>query len=237
MNRSNGSTNLKEPVSIDTHISAIFNNVSCPNISDALDRLGIKGQVNGILPLWQGCPKIAGPAMTIKLIAGSGKSTAIGTLEAIEASSTGDILVIDFDGRMDLNSWGGIATYTAQYHGLAGCIVNGATRDVDEIHMRGFPVFARGIVVTSVRDRTALAGYNIPVKLGDVAVNPGDFAFADDNGVVVVPQNRLDEVIELAQSLNKREIDICQDIASGVPAIEAHEKRSYDEWTVRQDTQ
>ena len=223
-------------MSIAKHIRAIFNNISCPNISDALDRLGIRGQVNGILPLWPRCPKVAGPVMTMKLTTETGGSTVIGTLEAIAASNPGDILVIDFDGRLDLNSWGGIATYTAQYHGLAGCVIDGATRDIDEMHARGFPVFGRGIVVTSVRGRTAFAGYNIPVKLGEVIVNPGDFIFADDNGVVAVPQDRLQEVIELAQYLSKREIEICQDIAKGIPAIEAHEKRRYDEWTVSSDT-
>jgi regulator of RNase E activity RraA len=232
MDTSANDSTSQDPATMVQHIGAIFKNISCTNVSDALDRLKIQGQVDGILPLWSGCPKIAGSAMTIKLAAGTGKSTAIGTLEVIEASKAGDVLVIDFDGRVDLNSWGGIATYTAQYHGLVGCIINGATRDIDEIRMRGFPIFGRGIVVTSVRGRTSLAGYNMPVKLGEVVVNPRDFIFADENGVVVIPNKRLKEVIEIAQYINKKEMEICQDIARGVPAIEAHEKRSYDQWTV-----
>ena len=67
-------------------VLATFQELSTCNISDALDRLGIGGQVTGILPLWKGCPKIAGPAMTMKLSTEATYSTVIGTLEAIQAS-------------------------------------------------------------------------------------------------------------------------------------------------------
>ena len=123
MNRSNGGTDLKEPVSVARHITDIFNFLSSTDISDALDRLGIQGQPIGILPLWQGCPKVAGPAATLKLTTNPGSSTAIGTLEAMEVANRGDIMVVDNDGRIDVNSWGSMASFCAQYYGLAGCVI------------------------------------------------------------------------------------------------------------------
>jgi len=71
--------------------------LSTPNVSDALDRLGIKSAPHGILPLWPGCKKIAGPAATMKLVdVGKGlksPSPAMGSLEAVKAAQPGDVLV------------------------------------------------------------------------------------------------------------------------------------------------
>ena len=119
MSSSSGDVSGRRPVA--DHLSAVFKNISCCSLSDALDRLGLVGQVHGILPVWPGCPKCAGPAMTLKLSSEPGDSVATGTIDAIEACRPGDVLVLDFDGRVDLNSWGGITTYAAMYHGLAGC--------------------------------------------------------------------------------------------------------------------
>ena len=92
--------------SSDFDMVSAFSDLATPNVSDALDRLGIKGQVNGILPLWNGCPKIVGPAKTIKLSTEGDYSTAIGTLAAIETGHKGDILVIDNQGLTAVNSFG-----------------------------------------------------------------------------------------------------------------------------------
>ncbi len=215
----------------DFDMVSAFRDLATPNVSDALDRLGIKGQVNGILPLWHGCPKIVGPAKTIKLSTEGDYSTAIGTLEAIEAGNKGDILVIDNGGLTTVNSFGGIASFSARHLGFAGCIIDGATRDVDEMAQLEFPVYARGRVVTSVRGRTAFIGHSIPVMIGDVCVEPGDMIFADDNGVVIIPNTQVEEVAYLAQSISQREQEICKDIAQGISPAEAHQKRQYDDWT------
>lgn len=70
--------------------------------------------MTGILPLWHGCPKIAGRAMTMKFTPEATHSTVIGTLEAIQASTAGDVLVIDNGGRAASNSFGGIAAFSAR---------------------------------------------------------------------------------------------------------------------------
>ena len=212
-------------------IDFAFKDLSTPNVSDALDRLGIKGHVNGILPLWPGCPKIVGPAKPLKLSTEGDDSTAIGTLEAIESGKKGDILVIDNGGRTHVNSFGGIASFAAQYLGFGGCIIDGATRDVDEMLQLKFPVYARGRVVTSVRRRTAFVGHSLPVIIGDVRVEPGDIVFGDENGVVIIPYASFKEVTRLSQSVRQREQEICDDITRGISSVQAHQKRRYDDWT------
>ena len=127
--------------------------------------------------MWAGCPKIVGPAKTIKLATEGDYSTAIGTLEAIETGKNGDILVIDNEGHTTVNSFGGIASFSAQHLGFSGCVIDGATRDVDEMSQLRFPVYARGKVVTSVRGRTAFVGHSLPVMIGDVRCRAGGYCF------------------------------------------------------------
>ena len=210
-------------------VRAAFQELSTCNISDALDRLGMRGQVTGILPLWPGCPKIAGPAMPMKLSLDAAYSTVIGTLEAVEACREGDILVIDNGGRTEVNSFGGIATFSAKHYGMSGCVIDGATRDVDDMQSLNFPVFGRGIVNTSVRGRTGFEGYDISVSLGGAEVRPRDFIFADVNGVVVVPAEAVVDVLRWSRRFNAMELRIKREIAAGAKPVTAHKRHRYEE--------
>ncbi|MCE2405516.1 MAG: RraA family protein [Dehalococcoidia bacterium] len=210
-------------------IRAAFQGLSTCNLSDALDRLEMTGQVQGILPLWAGCPKVAGPAMTMKLSPTATYSTVIGTLEAVQASAPGDLLVIDNGGRPGINSYGGIAAFSTRHYGMQGCVIDGSTRDVDEMADLALPVYGRGVVNTSVRGRIGFEGHGSAVKLGDVTVNPGDFVFADVNGVVVVPPEAVLEVLRWARRFNQMEETIKRDIASGTTPVTAHNRRRYDQ--------
>jgi 4-hydroxy-4-methyl-2-oxoglutarate aldolase len=206
--------------------------LSTPNVSDALDRLQISGAPHGILPLWSGCKKIVGPAATMKLVpVGEGlksPSPAMGSLEAVKAADAGDVLVIDHGGSMDANSYGGIVGFTTKHRGLVGCVIDGVTRDVDEYKELGLPVYARGIIQQSIRNRCDFAGHGIEVQLGGVKVRPGDFIMADDNGVLVIPQERAEEVLKIAKECKTIEERIVEAIREGEDPVEAHERVSYD---------
>ncbi len=178
-----------------------FLKLSTPNVSDALDRLGIAGAPLGIVPLWPGCPRIAGRATTMKLIPvdEGDASPVLGTLEAICAGQPGDILIIDQDGRMDINSFGGVATFTAITRGFVGAMINGVTRDVDEMQDQGFAVYGKGVIQQSIRNRCAYGGHSMPVKLGDVTVNAGDIVMGDMNGILVIPKDQAEMVLNVSQ--------------------------------------
>src|SRR5262244_701725 len=168
-----------------------FASLSSCNVSDALDRLHLNGAPHRILPLWPGCPKIVGRAMTLKLVDNGSASPVRGTMDAIAAAKPGDVMVVDHGGRMEVNSWGGIATFTALKRGLAGVVIDGVTRDVDEIRAMEFQTFAKGVIQQAIRNRCAFAGYGISVQLGHAVVRPGDLVLGDENGVVIVPHERL----------------------------------------------
>jgi 4-hydroxy-4-methyl-2-oxoglutarate aldolase len=208
-----------------------FLKLSTTNVSDALDRLQLRGAPHGILPLWPGCQKIVGRAMTMKLVPQGSASPVLGTLEAIVAADPGDVLVIDQDGRMDVNSFGGIATFTAVKFGLVGVVIDGVTRDIDEMKSQGFAAYGRGVIQQSIRNRCAFGGHSIEVQLGDCSVQRGDLLMGDDNGVVVVPQRHMSEVLKIAQECAETEERVKDMIAQGVHPVEAHERVRYDHMT------
>ncbi len=207
--------------------------LSTPNVSDALDRLHVDGAPHGILPLWPGCKKIAGPAATMKLVpvGEASGSPAMGSLEAVRAAHAGDVLVIDHGGCMDVNSYGGIVGFSTLHRGLAGCVIDGVARDVDEYQQLGLPVYARGIIQQSIRNRCAFAGHGIEVQLAGVTVRPGDLVMADDNGIVIIPHERAQEVLKIAKEYKTIEGNIVQAIGNGDDPVEAHERVNYDSLT------
>jgi len=204
--------------------------VSTPNISDAMDRLGISGHPSGIRPMWDACPKLVGTAATMKLVpvSESSESPVIGTLKTIMEGHANDVLVIDIGGNPNVNLMGGVAGATAMHYGFAGCVADGMVRDIDEYKTLGLPVFAKGPIQTSIRGRCSFGGYNVDVKLGGVTVHPGDLIVGDENGVLVIPAAKINEVLVLAQKLKGVEDSVIAAVRRGEDPIEAHHKVSYD---------
>ena len=203
--------------------------VSTPNVSDALDRLGIEGAPQGILPIYP-CAKIAGPAATLKVVpfGQAEESIVLGTLRAIVKGGAGSVLVVDGSENPHVNSFGGVAGATAKHLGLVGCVSDAVVRDVDEYKVYGMPVYCKGIAQQSVRGRSACAGYGMEIRLGGVRVRPGDYILADDNGTVVIPHERVAEVVAFAQKVRATEERVIAEIRAGADPVEAHERVNYD---------
>jgi regulator of RNase E activity RraA len=101
--------------------------------------------------------------------------------------------------------WGELLSTAAKARGARGAIVDGLVRDVRKIEELGFPVFAAGIKPVDSMGRGIVTAYNLPVECGEVLVHPGDFVFADFDGVVVTPRALVSRVIELATDKVRRE--------------------------------
>jgi len=97
---------------------------------------------------------------------------------------------------------------------VAGVVVDGAIRDVKSIRGEGFPVFCRGIV-TKAGTATRFGEINVPVVCGGVIVNPGDWVVGDDDGVVVIPKEKVEKIIIDAEETLKREAIIREAIEQG----------------------
>src|SRR6185312_15677466 len=84
--------------------------------------------------------------------------------------------------------WGELLSTAAKARGARGAVVDGLVRDIGKMEELGFPVFAAGIKPVDSMGRGIVTAYNVPVECGEVLVHPGDFVFADFDGVVVIPQ-------------------------------------------------
>lgn len=203
--------------------------LSTTNIADALDALGLKGATYGIRPIWEGAGKICGRVVTVKMTAAgltTGK-THLG-IRAIEAAQKGDIVLVDNGGRIDTSCWGGILANGAKLKGISGVIVDGAVRDVDDFVEIDFPVYSRGAVVATARGRIMEEATNVMVQFGGVQVRPGDVAAADRSGVVIVPWERIEEVLEKAEELYAKEEAMIADLRAGMSSLEVDTKYHYE---------
>jgi regulator of RNase E activity RraA len=190
-------------------------------VSDAMDALGLAPGQAGFLPVW-GHPKIAGFAVTVQLepyVPGP-TGAHIGATAVAGASST-DVIVVANDGRTDVSCWGGLLSLGATLNGVRGVVADGSCRDVNEARELEFPVFAKGRIPATARDRLQQRSTGEPVRLGNVTVAPGDLIFADETGVVVVPRANTEEVLKKAQAIAGREEAIASDLRSGIPLHEA----------------
>lgn len=206
-----------------------FKPYSTTNVSDALDKLGLQPGIVGILPLYEGCPKLLGTAVTMRVTAaGPTRPAAHMGVNPIMAAEQGAVIVIDNAGHLDENCWGEILTYASIQRGIRGVVIDGACRDVDVIKTLGFPVYARGRVPLTARGRTMQDSYNCLIRCGGVQVRPGDIIMADDNGVVVIPQERAEEVLAAAAEIYERESAIIEELKRGIPLDEVDRKSGYN---------
>ena len=156
------------------------------------------------------------------------ESAVEGTLRAIVAADPGDLLVIDHQGRMEVNSFGGVAAFTAQRRGVVGAVIDGVSRDLDEMREMNFPVFGKGFIQQSVRGHCACGGFGEEIRIGGFAVRRGDYVAADENGIVVIPAGRVEEVLAGARHFYDMEELIKREIGGGTDPVEAHRKAGYE---------
>jgi len=205
-----------------------FERMATTNLADALDKVGIRGAVIGIKPMYD-CPKILGRAVTIKITAaGMVKSKYHLGVRAIDAASPGDIIIIDNRGDLNNNCWGEILSMGAKMKKISGVVVDGAARDIDACREFGFPVYARGTVPITARGRIMEESFNEVIRIGDVQVKPGDIVMADINGVVIIPVEKLDEVLEAAEEILQKEEAMVEELRKGVPILEVDQKYAYE---------
>jgi 4-hydroxy-4-methyl-2-oxoglutarate aldolase len=193
-------------------------------VSDALDKLGLHGCATGISPL-SSTRKIAGRIHTVRLVAKdkappmSGPPRHLGTA-AIEACKPGEIIVVEQKSGIDAGSWGGILSLGAKLRGVAGVVVDGPVRDVDEARQMDFPVFGRTTTARTARNRIVEVGTDIPVTIGDLTVLPGDYVLADGSAVVFLAQIDAERILDAAESIAGREAAMAKALQNGKPITE-----------------
>ena len=207
-----------------------FETLSTTNISDALDALGLKGATYGIRPMWHMLGRVLGPAVTVRMVtAGKVSSKNHLGVTAITKAEAGDVIVIANSGRLDTSCWGGILANAAKMKGISGTIVDGAIRDVDDCIDCGYTVFARSSVVATARGRITEAETNGTIEIAGVQVNPGDIVFGDRSGVVFIPREHLEAVLDKAEELQLKEEAMISAIRNGEPLSDVDSRFGYEQ--------
>ena len=128
---------------------------------------------------------------------------------------------------IDAASWGGNLSFAAQQRGVAGVIVDGPARDIDEAQGYGFPLFARSRTPHTARGRIVETGTNVPIIVSDVTVTPGDYVVADGTGLVFVAAGEIEAVLEAAEAIASRERAMVAALREGIPVTQVMGK-SYE---------
>ncbi|MCD4704414.1 MAG: bifunctional hexulose-6-phosphate synthase/ribonuclease regulator [Methanosarcinaceae archaeon] len=192
-------------ISTKSEMKKLFSEVSTPNISDAMHR---KGAMKDIHSMVKGS-KMVGTAVTVQTFEGDWAKS----VEAIDVAEAGDVIVI-YNGSKHIAPWGGLATLSCLNKEIAGIVIDGAVRDIEEIQKLGLPVFASNNV-PNAGDPKGFGEINAQIKCGGLEVNPGDYIIGDDNGVVVVPKEQAYEISRRAKEVEKSEKRIYAEIKNG----------------------
>jgi 4-hydroxy-4-methyl-2-oxoglutarate aldolase len=197
---------------------------SCSDLSDAMDRLGIPCQAAGIMPLDRSF-RIAGKAWTLRYGPVGQDPGSVG--DYIDDLDEDTVVVLDNAGRVDVTVWGDLLTSTAHIRKIAGTVIDGVCRDVDRILELKYPIFSRGNWMRTGKDRVRVEATQVPVSIGGIRVEPGDWLKGDGDGLVVIPAARIEEVLTAAAQIHDAEDGIRTAIETGTSLRQARKDWGY----------
>jgi 4-hydroxy-4-methyl-2-oxoglutarate aldolase len=178
------------------------------NISDAVDEVtGHRGfMYHDMKPVFK--TRIVGPAVTAVLrpVMKNDKTEYPNyNLQILDEAPAGSVIVYVLEDGLEIAGIGNLMATTAKVRGLAGAVIDGGARDTEDIEKLGFPVFSRSITPATSVGRLVAVAKQVPVTCAGVLVRPGDYIVADRDGVVVVPLDKVDRVIEVVRQYDEKE--------------------------------
>lgn len=141
-------------------------------------------------------------------------------LRAVDSCQPDDVLVAAANGSFHSALWGELLSTACRNTGCVGAIVDGAARDVARMRAMNFPVFARGTSPYDSLSRQRVIDLDVTVEIAGVRFAPGDLVLADEDGIVVVPQQVEEEAIARAWQKVHSENEVRDAIRSGLKAAE-----------------
>ena len=203
-------TQKKSAAPPDEPLIAAFKKTYPASVSDAVELVtGKNGSITHDMKLVNGTP-IVGRAVTslVKPAKAEQATPALSTkhsVEMIDNAKPGEVGIIVMEGTLDIAAMGNLMATAAKVRGMAGMVLDGAIRDVWDIRRMGLTVYARSLSPRTAVGHYATVARNVPVECAGITVRPGDIIVADEDGVVVVPQERAEEVLKKAQEIDARE--------------------------------
>ena len=184
-----------------------FRHVEVASVSDALEqitgqRMYMSHRMRPIFP-----STFAGFALTVSLKKEEHQdpNALSGMITAIDQGAANSVYVMVVEDGANIAGMGGLMGTAMAARDFAGAVIDGGVRDVGHLHKIGFPVYATGTVPSTSIRHYRFAGANIPITCDGIAVQPNDIVVADGDGVVVVPRQRAQQVLTLAQEMDFKE--------------------------------
>lgn len=209
---------------LDLKILEAFRQLDTTSVSDAMDRYGICGALNGISPVTQGTI-LCGQAFTVSVVPCSGGKDA--PVEYLDLVDPDMVVVIDNSGRTDCTVWGDLMSIIAMRNGVAGTLIDGVCRDIAPIRKMRYPIFTKGVNMVTGKQRVYTREIMVPIRVSGVRIEPGDLILADDSGALAIPIDRVEEVLTAAQEIDYKEKLIEDMIREGKTLKEAREATGY----------
>ncbi len=223
-----GISNISFPIS-DKEILSRFEQLYTGAVNDVLREFCLLDQAlpGRILPLRE-YHTVAGFAFTVK----SSPNVKIqGEMEfrtqMLDDMKEDDFVVWDTSRDSKATLWGGVMTATAKGKKLKAACIDGGIRDTHQILSADFPVFYEYRISNGSLGRCLITHYQIPIKIGDVTIKPGDVVLGDIDGVLVVPRNIAYEVLIRAEEIKENEKKIFSWVKEGQSVQEITQKGGY----------
>lgn len=145
-------------------------------------------------------------------------------LEAVDDCQPNDVLIAAANSSMKSGIWGELLSTASRARGCVGAIVDGAVRDIAPMRKMNFPVYAAGVSPYDSLHRQRVVSRDEPVEIGGVSIRSGDFVFADEDGVVIIPHKVEGEVLAAAWRKVHAENEVRDAIRGGLGATAAFKK-------------
>lgn len=180
---------------------------------------GKRGALPGAIKPIDPAMRLCGPAFPVRCPGGDN----LRIHHAIYAAQPGDILVVDCSGAHEHGYWGEIMDVAAIARGLGGLVIDGGIRDRDRLIELGWPVFSNGICIRGTgKDPAAPGSIGAAITIGDVAIAPGDVIVGDADGVVVVAQADLADVIDASTRREDAEAGYLEQLRQGATTLDIY---------------
>ena len=201
-------------MSISKELIAEIGKFSSATLHEALGKTG--NLPYGIKPISPKM-KVCGPAFTVKTMLCDNMLLH----RAYAYAKAGDVLVVNCSNFYEAGYWGDLMSLGAMTKGIAGLVIDGCVRDADDIEAMGFPVFSRGLCIKGTGNQGE-GSLNEPIIMGENMVYPGDIIVGDRDGVVVIPQNRVEEAIEKAYARELKEENVRKELRKGLNSLQIY---------------
>ena len=148
-------------------------------------------------------------------------------VQMLDQMRENDFVIWDTSRDQDATLWGGVMTATAKGKGLKAACIDGGIRDTHQILAADFPVFYEYRISNGSLGRCLITHYQIPIRIGNVIIKPGDVAVGDVDGVVIVPRDIAYDVLIRAEEIKNNEKQIFSWVEKGDSAKDIKERGGY----------